>query len=1065
MARTALTLLLLLACAPAAQAAPLGALGQLSGAAACTSEHGGACAPAAGLDGAAQIALSPDGRHAYAVATSSDAVAAFARDASGRLTQLAGTQGCVSETGSAGRCADGAGLDGAEAVAVSPDGTSVYVAARDADAIAVFARDATSGRLTQLTGAEACIAETAYAGCADGRALEWPTSVAVSPDGASVYVASRVSDAVAVLTRDVGTGALAQPAGADGCVAEGGAAGCASARGLNSASGVVVSPDGATVHAVGRVSDAVTTFSRDAGSGRLAQLAGAAGCVSKTGASGCAAGAGLDGPAGIALSADGTQAFVAAAVSRALAVLDRRAGDGALAPDACVSDVPDDSTRGTIGCVQGRALAGAQSVALSTDGASVYVASRDASGVAVFLRDPAGGALSQLPGASGCVSETGSGGACADVTALAQASSVAIDPAGSGAYVAAQSSDAVAAFARNTVARPPACEDRTVEVVGGTEGAFELACADPDGDAVALEVVGAPANGAVTALDSATRTLRYAPAAGFVGEDRIAVRASDGILRSQDATLTVRVLRPPRPPRNRPASPRTTFLLSRALDGGFANGPSRNAAVSHDQRIARVMAFESDASNLVAGDDNGLTDVFLVRRAAPWGENGTPWTPQPTELASRGLGGAPANGRSYRPALDGDSHHAPRCLAFVSEASNLVAGDTNGQPDAFVMDLASGGIVRVSVDGRGRQADGPTTEVQIDGNCERVAFVADAPSLALPRTSRAGWSTAVTPRPRRGARQVYVRVLRGAARDAGFRGLTFLASASDSGRPANRDAYEVALARDGKSLAFTSTATNLDRGDRNAREDVYRRTFPRKFRHLGRGRGAQTLDLDTRLVSATARGRAGNGPSSHPSITDQGRWVAFETRASDLLAGDGNGVSDIARADLRGRRVRQDWVSRSRHVGRPGNGASNRPVISGAGEFVLFDSEATNMKPSASVRDDRNGVRDVFLWNAPTGNVSLESRDAENGYLRTPSQHPSTSSRGNYVPFESADPLIDIPLADRLLPDLLDNPERVVPGIVAPLVDPDALLPLPRVATAATALPPQQVYMRYLGPK
>src|SRR3954462_9455780 len=71
-------------------------------------------------------------------------------------------------------------------------------------------------------------------------------------------------------------------------------------------------------------------------------------------------------------------------------------------------------------------------------------------------------------------------------------------------------------------------------------------------------------------------------------------------------------------------SSRTTFLLSRAYDGGLPNGVSRNAAVSHDQRVARYIAYESDATNIVPGDANGLTDVFAVARAAPWGGNGTP---------------------------------------------------------------------------------------------------------------------------------------------------------------------------------------------------------------------------------------------------------------------------------------------------------------------------------------------------------------------------------------------------------------------------------------------------------
>src|ERR1041385_9359706 len=68
-------------------------------------------------------------------------------------------------------------------------------------------------------------------------------------------------------------------------------------------------------------------------------------------------------------------------------------------------------------------------------------------------------------------------------------------------------------------------------------------------------------------------------------------------------------------------SNRTTFLLSRAFDGGLPNGVSRNASVSHDQRIARDIAYESDATNIVPGDTNGLTDVFVVHRAGPWGRS------------------------------------------------------------------------------------------------------------------------------------------------------------------------------------------------------------------------------------------------------------------------------------------------------------------------------------------------------------------------------------------------------------------------------------------------------------
>lgn len=452
------------------------------------------------------------------------------------------------------------------------------------------------------------------------------------------------------------------------------------------------------------------------------------------------------------------------------------------------------------------------------------------------------------------------------------------------------------------------------------------------------------------------------------------------------------------------------------------NGPSRNGTISHDQRIARVAAYESDASNIVAGDTNGVTDVFMVRRSGPWGKNGTPWAMGGAELVSVGLGGVPANGPSYKPTIDGSSHNAPYCIGFISEASNLVPGDTNGVADAFVRDLRNGKITRVSVNSAGKQANGPSSDITVDGDCERVAFTSTATNLAL-KTGKVAWRSAKTSNGG-GKRQVFVHVRSGKKLDKGFKGMTFIASASNKGKAGNGDSYEPAFARAGKAVAFTSTATNLTRGDRSAGRDVYIRTFQRMYKRINK-KGQQVLKFNTRLVSATGSGKAGNGESYHPSATDDGRWVAYETTANNLLAGDSNGVTDVARADLKKKRVKQDWVSKAFEG--IGNGNSSRPVISGAGEFVLFDSDATNFRPSASVQLDSNGVRDMFLWNAPTRNVSLESRNWANKYLTTASESPATSSRGNYVLFESADPSID-----QLIQNLTGN---------------------------------SQVYMRYLGPK
>ncbi len=506
-------------------------------------------------------------------------------------------------------------------------------------------------------------------------------------------------------------------------------------------------------------------------------------------------------------------------------------------------------------------------------------------------------------------------------------------------------------------------------------------------------------------------------------------------------------------------SNRTTFLLSHAFDGGLPNGVSRNAAVSHDQRVARDIAYESDATNIVPGDTNGLTDVFVVHRAGPWGSNGTPWNIGSTDLVSHGLGGQPANGRSYRPAVDGDSHHSPSCVAFVSDASNLVPGDTNGKPDAFVYYLNSRKIVRVSTDSHGRQSNGSTYEVSVDGDCERVAIVSDATNLALKKTKYLNWLSSRTSGPRPGTQQVYVKVLHASGHDKGFKGLTFLASAN-KGRAGNGNSNHVSFARAGKALVFASDASNLSRADHNGVTDVYERTFNRHYVHI-RHHGEQVLQYKTILVSANGGGAAGNGASTDATVSDSGQYVAFESTANNLAGGDTNGVSDVFEANLKGRHPRQTIVSHSKFSGL-GDGPSDHPVISDAGEFVLFDSMANNLRPSGDVATDPNGVRDVFLWNRPTGNVSLESRNAVNGYLDTPSQHPATSARGNYVPFETANPSID-PAAAAHASDVTSAPQ------VPDLIDPDVIAPtVPTVEAPGMAGPDpalEQVYVRYLGPQ
>jgi hypothetical protein len=157
--------------------------------------------------------VSPDGGSVY-VTSLSGGLAIFDRDTSatatrGALTQKADPNDCWSDTGSSGACQDGVGLNGAADVAVSPDGSSLYVASGLSDALAIFDRDASNtasaGQVTQKASPDGCWSQTGSTPiggtCQDGEALDQVIAVAVSPDGASLYSAAQLSDAVAIFDR------------------------------------------------------------------------------------------------------------------------------------------------------------------------------------------------------------------------------------------------------------------------------------------------------------------------------------------------------------------------------------------------------------------------------------------------------------------------------------------------------------------------------------------------------------------------------------------------------------------------------------------------------------------------------------------------------------------------------------------------------------------------------------------------------------------------------------------------------------------------------------------------
>jgi hypothetical protein len=202
-----------------------------------------------GIEG---LAITSDNTGLYASGWNSSVVLAFSRNTTtGVISQLAGTNGCVSDDGTGGVCTDGHDLSVANAVAISPDSTTVYVASPNSMAVTVLSRNTGTNVLSQSAGTAGCISEGGNGGaCVSGKGLTWEEGVAVSPDGQDVY---NVGGGLAVLRRDSTTGALSQSSGLDGCYtsdgSDNGASGvCTTSASMSGSQTVAISPDGADLY-------------------------------------------------------------------------------------------------------------------------------------------------------------------------------------------------------------------------------------------------------------------------------------------------------------------------------------------------------------------------------------------------------------------------------------------------------------------------------------------------------------------------------------------------------------------------------------------------------------------------------------------------------------------------------------------------------------------------------------------------------------------------------------------------------------------------------------------------
>ncbi len=415
---------------------------------------------------------------------------------------------------------------------------------------------------------------------------------------------------------------------------------------------------------------------------------------------------------------------------------------------------------------------------------------------------------------------------------------------------------------------------------------------------------------------------------------------------------------------------RKTVRASVANDGAEANGASSNPVISAD---GRYVAFLSDANNLVLGDANDCTDVFVRDLRA-----------QTTVRVSVSSTGVQANDRCYAPlAISPDG----RNVAFCSDAATLVPGDTNKKTDLFVHDLKTHATARI----------GPVRDAQPSGRASDPAFSPDGRYLAFAAETMQGTQT-------RGP-DIYVLDSRS--------GTVECVSVAPGGRAANGGSMQPSLSTDGRLVAFRSFATNLVPGDTNGKADIF---------------VADRVTHQIARINVAANGAQADGDSAVPVLNATGRYVAFCTAATNLLREDTNDAWDIYCYD-RGSDAAPMPITHTtttapdpppteppppptvidmkaavtlvscKDDGTVGGDVSALPAVTPDGRYVAFVSNATNLVPG-----DTNGCSDVFVRDLTTHHterVSVNS-DGEQGNASSGTGGIAISADGRYVAFTSA---------------------------------------------------------------
>ncbi|MEG4280507.1 calcium-binding protein [Microcoleus sp. MON1_C1] len=378
----------------------------------------------------------------------------------------------------------------------------------------------------------------------------------------------------------------------------------------------------------------------------------------------------------------------------------------------------------------------------------------------------------------------------------------------------------------------------------------------------------------------------------------------------------------------------TTTRISVGSAGNQANIGFLNPSISTD---GRFVAFESHISNLVLGDRNISSGIFMRDTL----------TSTTTRVSVDSADNQADNGRyerSISPSISADG----RFVAFESNVSNLVPGDTNDNPDIFVRDTLTSTTVRVSVDSAGNQANNasvPQGRLSASGSSS-PSMSADGRFVAFD-----SYSTNLVPGDTNNRNDIFVRDT--------LTNTTTHVSVDSEGNQALDSSSSPSISASGRFVAFHSNASNLVPGDTNNRNDIFVR---------------DTLTNTTTRVSVDSAGNQANSYSYDPSISSDGRFVAFLSSASNLVQGDTNNANDIFVRDTLTNITTRVSIDAA---GNQGTNDSFHASISADGRKVAFESDASNL-----VAGDTNNTRDVFvsdIGNTPGNNPPDNNINGTNG--------------------------------------------------------------------------------------